>query len=371
MDIAFVLPALVYCLLKDMEGWDMSDTKQLKELARGIVLAQGNTFLKELLRSNNIKIGATKAAFLTNMNSAIDDGILTNEIFSRWLSEVEGWGKQHAYIYRISEKEKGKQIWMNSKTVQAHTSKLGLGSKWNISPSSVFPENRELSGIYYDDTSFRLIWYEGIVSTIRDKTEDVLNKKIGTDVYDFHAFRHRANRIVTQFDWPIGSNYAAILMQTPWDMKVHDSIRADVLGVVTKYISPKNIELANISNAIKQLDQESVNSSEIKTGFISNSAQLKSGGSYVEFGSTTESGYASASAVRQVRRSVEIGRFRGERADFSVKDNPEFKISRNKSIHIDLRSISNECGWVKIRHMCTRKDVWNILSRIAKATENV
>ncbi len=349
----------------------MTSISGLKELARGIVLAQGNTFVKELLRSNHVKIGASKTAFLSNLNTAIDDGILTEDIFNEWLNEVEGWGQQHAYIYRISNAETVKQLWKDRKLVQAKTSVAGFGNKWDVSSSSAVPDNRELTGVYFDDTSFRLVWYEGDSSAVRDKTKDILNKEIGADIYDFLAHRHRAKRIVTRFDWPRGSNYAAILMQTSWNKKEHDDIRAEVLAVVSKFIDADNIELVNISDAIMRLDQASVNNTDAGTGFTSESARLESGGAYIGFGTRTASSYANTAAVREVRNAVPIDRFNGESAIFSVRNNPKFKISRNGLIHIVLRSISNECGWVKIRHMCTRKDVWNILNRIAEIADNV
>jgi hypothetical protein len=49
----------------------------LKTVVAQIVLAQGNTFIKELLRSNKIPIGSTKADFAENLNAAIDAGTLT------------------------------------------------------------------------------------------------------------------------------------------------------------------------------------------------------------------------------------------------------------------------------------------------------
>ena len=44
------------------------EKEALNTLVRGIVLAQGNIFIKELLRQKkDIKIGATKADFLQNI----------------------------------------------------------------------------------------------------------------------------------------------------------------------------------------------------------------------------------------------------------------------------------------------------------------
>src|SRR5260370_4996239 len=73
--------------------------RALKKVAAQIVLAQGNTFIKELLRSNNIPIGNTKADFAQNLNAAIDAGALSQGAIEAWLGEIEGWGNQHVYLF--------------------------------------------------------------------------------------------------------------------------------------------------------------------------------------------------------------------------------------------------------------------------------
>src|SRR5580704_17436691 len=85
----------------------LSEKDELLQLARGIVLAQGSTFIKELLREKNIRIGATKAEFEQNMVAAIESGELQREHIESWLNEVEGWVNQHIYIYTIPSAIRG------------------------------------------------------------------------------------------------------------------------------------------------------------------------------------------------------------------------------------------------------------------------
>ncbi len=346
----------------------MTETLELNQLIDGILLAQGNAFIKELLRDIEVKIGATKSDFLNNLNKAIDDKALTESILNKWLNEVEGWGNQHVYIYRVKDMVTEDRVWSNTESVKARAVDAGLGDKWDVSPSKVFPAERELVGIYYDKTSFRLVWYEGRTSLIRDKENDELNKKIGMDIYDLHAFRHVAKRTVTRFDWPRGSRYAAILMQTPWNKKNHRIIKEEVLDRVSKFIDPNRLQPINISEAVRQLDQETVTPTDAGAGFISEGARLESGGAYVDFGSTTDREYSRVAAVKEVRIAVPIDQFKGERGIFAVRSNKNFKISRKDLIRIELRG---DLGWTKIRHMCSRKDIWNILSRIAEKASNV
>lgn len=72
--------------------------QQLKELAHRVIVAQGNVFIKELLRASGAKIGTTKDDFASNLDAAIDAGLVTQEMLEAWLAEVEGWGDQHLYL---------------------------------------------------------------------------------------------------------------------------------------------------------------------------------------------------------------------------------------------------------------------------------
>ncbi|MCD4701352.1 MAG: hypothetical protein K8S24_05785 [Candidatus Aegiribacteria sp.] len=346
----------------------MPENTDLEKLVDGILLAQGNSFIKELLRKIKVKIGATKTDFLNNLNKAIDDGILTESILNEWLNEVEGWGNQHIYVYRVDNDVAEDRRWHDIESVRTRAVEAGLGDKWNVSPSQVFPAERKLVGIYCDETSFRLVWFEGRTSLLRDKDKDKLNKKIGFDIFDLHAFRHVAKRTVTRFDWPRGSRYAAILMQTPWNKKDHRSIKNEVIDKVSKFIDPKYLKPVNIGEAVRQLDQETVTPTDSGAGFVSEGARLESSGAYVDFGSTTEREYSSVAAVREVRFAVPIDQFKGERGIFVVRDNDNFTISRKDLIRFDLRG---DLGWVKIRHMCSRTDIWNIVNRIAEMASNV
>ena len=50
----------------------------LKRLAAGIIRAQGNRFVKELLRDKKIRIGENKDDFERNLTAAIESGQLSS-----------------------------------------------------------------------------------------------------------------------------------------------------------------------------------------------------------------------------------------------------------------------------------------------------
>jgi len=69
------------CHCSDQVGVGMPDevlsANQLKALVRHVVAAQGNGFIKELLRECDSRIGVTKENFIANLEVAIDEGTLT------------------------------------------------------------------------------------------------------------------------------------------------------------------------------------------------------------------------------------------------------------------------------------------------------
>src|SRR5262245_34751968 len=80
-----------------------AERQTLRELAGGVIRAQGNVFIKELLRSKGIKLGTTKEDFESNLFTAIDLGQLQLADVEQWLEEVEGWGKQHIYCFAVPD----------------------------------------------------------------------------------------------------------------------------------------------------------------------------------------------------------------------------------------------------------------------------
>src|SRR6266481_75935 len=125
-----------------------SEKEALRTLVRSIVLAQGNVFIKELLRKKKITIGSTKADFESNLLKAIDDGKLRQADVEEWLREFEGWGNQHVYLYHVPEVIARDSIWASSDKILERLRGAGMQSLWNAQVSVEFPEERRLTGVY-------------------------------------------------------------------------------------------------------------------------------------------------------------------------------------------------------------------------------
>lgn len=335
----------------------MTEIEALKKLARGIILAQGNIFIKELLRNNKIRIGTTKADFEKNLLAAIDEGKLTREHFDIWLNEVEGWGDQHVYLYDIPARIRNLPLWKNTKNVKKQVGNVGLGKKWNTSSSLAFPEKPELTGVYYDDRSFRLVWHERDFSWRRDEDRNY-EKEEGLDIYQFRAYLKRAKRLLMRFEWQVDKDYAGLFVQLPWDMEKHKKAKNQVFQVLQKFM---NVTIKNelpISNAIKNIDRLTIKA--LNKSITSQSAKLQAEGAYINFGSDIpDKSYSRVAAVRHVRSAVGTKDFRGEHGVFIFKSTDDMNISR--TIKIDLRGRQKR---LRFWHRCKREDVWAILNLI-------
>jgi len=94
------------------------EREELGRLVKGIVVAQGNDFVKELLREREIRIGTTKTDFERNLLEATGDGRLTREDVDEWLDRVEGWGDQHIYLYNVPSAIVRDPVWKDPNQIK-------------------------------------------------------------------------------------------------------------------------------------------------------------------------------------------------------------------------------------------------------------
>ncbi|MGB8356680.1 MAG: hypothetical protein WCD79_22470 [Chthoniobacteraceae bacterium] len=335
----------------------------LRKLVRGIVLAQGNVFIKELLRKKDIRIGATKANFESNLLAAIDQGKLRGADVSEWLDEVEGWGDQHVYIFRVPLSVATDAIWTSSSKMEKLLKGAGLAKFWNAETSWLYPSELTLSGIYFDGKSLRFVWHQGLGAWVRSPAKD-REEVIDDDRYQFRAYRERLDRLVMRFELRIEQRLAAVFMQIPWGKKEHD----DAMDIVAEAIKPlvklSDLQPLAISTVIKTLDQTELNATTTaKRRITAQRARLSDAGVYVEFANTTGSGgYKDSQAVRHVRRAVKPENFTGTNGFFLY--HPEGDGSLEREAKIEL--FGNERR-VRLWAQLTATEVWDILELLGKS----
>jgi hypothetical protein len=318
--------------------------RALKKVIAQIVLAQGNTFIKELLRSNNIAIGNTKADFAQNLNAAIDAGALTQMAIEAWLSEIEGWGNQHVYLF---EPPAIPRTGIRSALEASKHAELLLRKV-----SYEFPNRLSLSTINLSGDHLSITWHRGRGGWERAKAKD-FRRDEGPDSFEYRAYRERFDRSVVRFEWRLGDPYSAIMVQLPNEADEHDQALSQVWqDLKVSNLLPGPLNKIRLSPAFKRLGRNAAATVQ--------STRLVTQGGHVELVSTlSEGGIEAVEAVREVRRGVDDANFAAADGMFSFAEEKYKQLSR--TIKMEGHGLDSRLRiWVQ----CKRDDVYVVLSVI-------
>ncbi|HYH45391.1 MAG TPA: hypothetical protein VEG34_06850 [Thermoanaerobaculia bacterium] len=341
-------------------------SRTLRDLVRGIVLAQGNIFIKGLLRTKGIKIGATKADFERNLLEAVDSGQITLADVETWLEEVEGWGDQHIYLFDVPDTIAKHPIWRTIEGVRRRVEKAELGDRWNAQTSLAFPGVQTLTGIFFDGTSLRLVWHKGAERWVRDPSKDY-ETEIEGERYRFQAYRYRADRAVTRFELRIGkSPVAALFVPIAVNLPEHKDVIAaarETLDKLVEGVEELWRKSVAVGNVIKRLDQERIAPQQGGPRVQTHSTRLVGGGAYVEFASLSGSDdYTQSAPVREVRLAIQpkqLGKFEGATGSFEMlKDD---RLSRD--VRVQLYGKEKR---IRIWKQLAADEVWEILGLLRR-----
>jgi hypothetical protein len=319
---------------------------QLKKKVAQIVLAQGNVFIKDLLRSNRASIGNTKADFAENLAAAIDEGVLTQEVIENWLDKIEGWGNQHIYLFESPSISQAKV----RPTLEASKHAKLLDRK----VSYEFPDALTLSTINFPGDHFSVAWHRSRGGWERAKSRDFQQDE-GPDRFEYRAYRERFDRSVVRFEWRLGEPYCAIMVQLPNEDDEHEQalsrVWQDLREIGLARVPLNKIQLSTAFKRLSLTKEATVRSTRFTTH-----------GGYVDLVATlSEGGIGDVEAVRDVRRGVEDANFPTADGAFSFLTEKYEKLSRT----IKMEGYGSESR-LRIWVQCKREDVYTVLSVIWK-----
>lgn len=274
----------------------MADTQltkaQLKELANKIVIAQGNTFIKELLRNCGAKIGTTKADFSKNLADAIDTDLLSQNSLEAWLAEVEGWGDQHLYLIKPPNVE--------YTTLSSGIAASPHAGTLNAATSLEFPDALELKKITLDADGLVMVWHQNKEGWNRWRPRDFVEEE-GLERYRFDAYRQRFDRSVVRFAWNFEDQYCAVLIHRNTEID-HKQVFEDVRAALSAIGCP---DAPFVRIPLNQAVKFAATTSK-----GTHSARFELDAGYVEVGSTlAEGGIDAVEPVRVVLHNVDTNTF--------------------------------------------------------------
>lgn len=322
-----------------------SESFDLKAIVRPIILAQGNTFIKELLRKHDIKIGATKADFEKNIFDAIDAGQLKREMVETWLLQVEGWGDQHVYLLSPPSS-------MTHTDLQAAIKGSAHAGLLSVKVSYDFPDALAMTALRLDHEMLAVDWHLGLGAWERAKSKDH-RREIDGELYEFRAWRDRRDRAVVRFEWRFGQPYCCLFTQLSNEgdqhLRTFQQVSADLgaLGVIS---AP--LDRVLLSKAVKTSTQDD--------GIVAHSTRMSAPGGYLELASTTpDAGIGDIEAIRRVRQGVQDSDFGSAEGMLS------FPRTKHTALSRDVRAtVYGADGRFRVWVQCQRDDIYLLANLI-------
>jgi hypothetical protein len=323
----------------------------------GLALLQGNRFIREFLRSKQIRLGSTKEQFEANLREAIADGKLGRADIEEWLREVEGWGNQHLYAFDVPSAASNRL--RHRKTMLARLDNAGLSKLLDADISLDPGEELALATIRHNEDGVSFLWVRADRALIRRKELDRYEELDGDEI-EFHAYERRWSRVAARFEWRFDSGLAAVLINRS-EARDYAAQRDLLLATVDTVIpARRGWQMIDISKVITELDsrglggQQGVNDAGVRV----NSTVFQGAAANIRFRASAEAGsYHDDAAVREVRGAVDRSKFVGGAGDCYLTPTAN---APNNARELHLRLYGQEQRtllWGKM----TLDEVWQIL----------
>jgi hypothetical protein len=338
---------------------------ELKRLAGGIIRIQGNRFIKELLRTKKIRIGANKDDFERNLTAAIESGALRLNDVADWLQAVEGWGDHHAYLYNISPQLQNDLTRL--KIRNRVRDNAALEQVWGKSTLLAFPDEPCLTSISFADPVLRLVWQESSPgwTPVKEKNYTV---EEGLDTFEYRAWRKIEQRAITRFEAHLDKRLAGLFIADPIQGTEHDQAVAEAKRVIGLLMDLAELERGQVDISVvsRNLDQRNVPSNVIPNPEVkAQKSRLTSGGSYVEFAAnSSDKAYWEEPAVQNVRSSVrtaQLGTFQGTGGVFIFQARPG-SAGLTRPLRVQLYGKGDR---VRLWAQMNAAEVWTILTKLS------
>ncbi len=339
------------------------DVLELKRLAAGIIRAQGNRFIKELLRSKKIPIGKNKNDFERNLNEAIESGKLILSDVDSWLKLVEGWGNQHVYLYNLTSSLRKD---LTQPKIQGQVKEKGFSKVWNGKTVNTFPDKPKLTSISFRHSVFQLQWQEVAQgwTAVADKNYKEVE---GLDTFEYRAYRRLDDRAITRFEAHLDFGLAALFVAKPIADEEHKNAIREARHVIGQLIDLSELDRGqvDISTVCRNLDQQNVpTNSKPNPEIRTQKSRLASGGAYIEFAANSKTkAYWEESVVKDVRNSIrttQLSDFQGEDGVFVFQES-----SGTDGLNRPLRvQLIGKDARIRLWAQMTAHEVWTILIKL-------
>lgn len=357
------------------------EIERAKDLAQRVVDNEGNIFLRELVRGlgdpEKYPARRTASQLRDVINLAIDDGKITHNSLSDWLTSVQGWGREWVYLWSIPKKSATNPSW-NASDVRA----LLPDGDWRdafvdedlAQPSSPgneanpidtelltdFSETFSIQRIAFADKTLTFEWHQSWPRLIREKDYDFEDSdRDEVDTIVFHAHRKTERRAVVRLQIKPKLGLIAAFMQVPEGQEEHREM-LKVCAQTAEQFAPATFKPYLISKLILAWDAKQLEpgNDDIWTG----KSRLANSSGYLEVGSSVASaGYRSIESLQLARAVLLKSDFDGRKATM------HFRIPTPDAPDRVVSSVfDGPKNRFKLRAQMTEQQVWDFIAKITK-----
>lgn len=336
------------------QAWSEVSVDQLLDL----VLLQGNRFIKEFLRSRGLPIGTNKQQFEEHLRKAIADHELTPEVIREWLSDVEGWGNQHVFVFDVPDGDV--DAVRERDTFEDLVAAAGLAELLDAEIPFDPGDDLTLATIRHWDDGLSFLWVRGSPALIRRKDLDYEEETEGTEI-EFHAYERRWSRVAARFEWHFDTNIAAVFLARR-EERDYAQQRDLVLQAVDTVIAARTgwpgLDVARVITQIDSAGLDEAEAGDGHGGVRMNFTVFQGASASVRLAASSEaSGYQDDAGVRQVRLAVDPAQLIGGSGDCYLTPGGDDDLSRELHVRLYARD-QRVLLWGKM----TAEEVWRLVA---------
>ncbi len=331
----------------------------LRKLVSGIVVVQGNLFIKELLRKNGITIGRTKADFEANLLAAVDDGHLRLADVEAWLADVEGWGNQHAYLWKFPSSVLPDEIFTSEEALRRRLAPGKLAHLLGAPTTLAFPDELELTGIERSEGSIRIVWHKALEGWTPATEKDIPQREEEDgEVYKYRAYRQRRDRSVMRLELRRDPRLAAAFLQIPWDRTAHRGALDEMAEAVRPLVDLDRLQRVGLSDAIKKLEKAVLEGKESRAKRLTpEETRMSDSLAAVAFSSLSKGhGYIESLPIRHARKALDDTRVAATMGLFSW--------NRGNNVPAARFGLFSLEGRVHLHAQMRAEEVWELLDLV-------
>ncbi len=231
-------------LLAELDDLADGELDQLMEL----VCTHTKSQLRVFLEAHDLAVSGSKPEIEHRLREALKNEAITPGNLAAFLNEVDGWGNQHLYLYKINPSELEK--WTTERKFRNRLETAGYLDLADQVLPVYMPDDPVLSSITWDNHRIRFLWVHRRVWEQREAESD---QEVNGDLV-LRAYRRRDARAVNWFELDAASGRAILSIQTLPSGTQYATAREELLDQVRSVFPDSALNPVHLGPAASAMD---------------------------------------------------------------------------------------------------------------------